>query len=159
MSDVTIRPARPEEGEVLTRLVLAAKRHWGYSEDLISLWEKDLTITAEFISANSVFVADVDGRPRGVFAVRFEEPSAELEHLWVEPGHMEKGLGRDLMLRAIEVARSGGVRSLIIVSDPHAEDFYRRMGAKRVGAVASLPEGRTLPKLVLDLEKDDPERS
>jgi hypothetical protein len=42
----------------------------------------------------------------------------------------------------------------VIDADPHAEAFYVRMGARRTGTgtVASRPEGRELPRLVLDLD-------
>jgi hypothetical protein len=39
----------------------------------------------------------------------------------------------------------------MIASDPHAEGFYRRLGARRVRWVASKPAGRRLPRLALDL--------
>jgi hypothetical protein len=42
---------------------------------------------------------------------------------------------------------------LRIASDPFAEGFYRRMGARRVGVVPSTPRGRTLPLLLLDARR------
>jgi len=119
---------------------------------MITLWAEDLTITAEFITTNPVFVAESAGGLQGVFAVTFDGESAELEHLWVDPDQMGAGLGRQLLSQAMELARERGARSMIIVSDPHAEDFYLHLGASRVGEVDSLPEGRKIPKLNLDLE-------
>jgi GNAT superfamily N-acetyltransferase len=147
----SIRPAHPDEAAALTELVIASKRHWGYSQELISLWEEDLTITPEFIGLHRVHVAEVEGRAAGVFAVAFDGVSAELEHLWVDPKHIGTGLGKALLTRAIEVARDGGARTMVVVSDPNAEEFYLRLGARRIGRVDSVPEGRTLPKLELDL--------
>lgn len=44
-----------------------------------------------------------------------------------------------------------GARMLRISSDPNAEGFDRRMGARREGDVPSTLEGRRLPLLVFDL--------
>jgi hypothetical protein len=55
---------------------------------------------------------------------------------------------------AVHTVRSLGGSRLTIVSDPHAEGFYRRMGASRVGEASSKPEGRTLPVLALLIRAD-----
>jgi GNAT superfamily N-acetyltransferase len=64
---------------------------------------------------------------------------------------MGRGLGRRLFQAAVLHARSLGARELEITSDPNAEAFYLRHGARRVGEVASQPAGRLLPLLVLAL--------
>ena len=40
-----------------------------------------------------------------------------------------------------------GVTALSIESDPHAEGFYLRLGARRIGEVPSTLPGRVLPLL------------
>jgi hypothetical protein len=52
---------------------------------------------------------------------------------------------------AIQRAAARGASVLRIASDPHAEGFYRRFGARLVGYVESLPAGRRLPRLELEL--------
>jgi GNAT superfamily N-acetyltransferase len=153
-SRITLRRAHPTEAEGLTELVLSSKRTWGYPETWIELWRDDLTLTPEFIERSETHVAERGGRFAGVFAVVVSAPSSELEHLWIHPEEMGRGLGRQLFLRAARIARRRGARSMIIVSDPHAEAFYLHLGARRVGSVPSKPAGRELPKLVLDLESD-----
>ena len=91
------------------------------------------------------------GEVLGVAAVGSAPPEAELEHLWVRPSGMGRGIGRHLFEWAVEVARAGGAATLVIVSDPHAEAFYERLGARRVDEVTSKPPGRMLPRLRLDL--------
>jgi len=46
-----------------------------------------------------------------------------------------------------------GFRSLKIESDPNAEDFYQRMGARHVGASVTELEGqrRELPVLIYEI--------
>ena len=152
MQPILIRRAHPDESGVLTRLVLRSKQHWGYPEEMMALWVNELTITPEFIDRNPVHVAEMEGDIQGVFALVFDGTAAELEHLWVEPGRMGCGVGRAMFSRAVELARHSGAESLTIVSDPHAEDFYTHLGARRIGEVDSVPEGRKLPKLIVNLQ-------
>ena len=144
---ITIRRARPAEGEILTRIAHAAKRHWGYSEEWIRLWRKDLSVDQTFIRGNRVFVATVVDEPVAFYALTGSGREHELEHFWVDPEHMNKGIGRRLFAHAVKTARSSGADSIKIVSDPHAEGFYLQMGADRVGEHASQPPGRMLPVL------------
>jgi len=146
-----IRRARPTDAPALTRIAHAAKRHWGYAESLIELWRDDLTVTPDFIDAHAVYCAAHGARVLGFYALSRESDAFELEHMWVDPPHMGSGLGALLFEHALTTARSSGGAVLRIASDPNAEGFYRRMGARRAGDVAAQPPGRTLPLLVFDL--------
>ena len=66
---------------------------------------------------------------------------------------MGRGLGRELFHHAVETAGGVGARRLEIDSDPHAEEFYLRMGARRIGQVPADVEGvrRVLPRLEVRL--------
>ena len=149
-------PARPTDAQRLTAIAHAAKRHWGYLEDLISLWQADLTVTAQFIVDFPVFCALRDSEIIGFYALSRRGEAFELEHLWVDPQQMGTGVGTLLFQHAVFTVRSMGGSILNIASDPHAEGFYLRMGAIRVGEVPSRPEGRSLPLLALVIEANDP---
>lgn len=188
-SEITIHSAHPTDARRLTAIAHAAKRHWGYSEELIALWEDDLTITPAFITGQIAFCAVLYGAIIGFYAlrqmrgnqaesateytdftdagdltqpcVRFVQsaPSVagehvyELVHMWIDPQHIGAGVGRLLFDHAVRTARSIGGSSLRIVSDPHAAGFYLRMGARCVGEVPSIPEGRMLPLLALEIHR------
>jgi GNAT superfamily N-acetyltransferase len=147
---VAIRAARPGDEAALTAIAHAAKRHWGYAENLIARWRQDLTLTAHTIAEDQVYCAERDGEVVGFHTVSEEGGVFELEHLWVVPAHMGGGIGASLLRHAADVVRSRGGRTLRITSDPHAEGFYRRMNARPVGHVESTPPGRLLPVLELD---------
>ena len=149
--DIAIRRARGDEAETLTRVAHAAKRYWGYPEVYIQLWKDDLTVTPDFVERQAVFCAVQDAKILGFYALSGEGTTYELEHLWVEPEYIGTGIGAQLLAHAARTIRAAGGTTLRIASDPHAEGFYRRMGARRAGEVASKPEGRTLPLLVLEL--------
>jgi ribosomal protein S18 acetylase RimI-like enzyme len=144
-----IRRARRADAEELTRLAHAAKRYWRYPEKLIRLWKHDLTVTPDFIAGQPVFCAVRGARVVGFYALSESRGACELEHLWVDPAHMGAGVGRLLVTHLVKRLRAMGVTRLHIASDPNAEGFYRKMGARRVGEVPSRPAGRRLPLLLL----------
>jgi len=78
-----------------------------------------------------------------------------LEDLFIEPGAIGKGYGKQLWQYAVKTAKQLGFRQMVLESDPNAEAFYRAMGAKRVGEVpSSVVEGRMLPLMRISLEED-----
>jgi predicted N-acetyltransferase YhbS len=79
----------------------------------------------------------------------------DLEHLRVDPPQLRSGVSALLFEHAVRTVRSLGGSVLNIVSDPHAEGFYRRMDARRVGETPSKPEGRALPRMTLVIEASD----
>ena len=152
-STTIIVRARPEQADALTRIALAAKRHWGYPERWIKIWTPLLTITPEFITANEVWAAAIDGRAVAFYALLENGDQASLEHLWVEPEFMGRGIGRDLFEHACARARALGHPVLIVEADPHAQGFYEHMGGRvtgqQIGEVDGAP--RVLPILEFDL--------
>jgi GNAT superfamily N-acetyltransferase len=85
----------------------------------------------------------------GFYALSGRAPVMELEHCWVLPVLIGHGIGARLLEHAAATCRATRARTLSIASDPFAEGFYRRMGARPAGAVPSTPRGRTLPRLLL----------
>lgn len=151
---IDIRRAMPDESETLTALAHAAKGHWNYPQEWIDSWQLDLTLTPEFIANNEVFVAIVDERIAGCSALVIEEHLAELEHMWIYPEQMGKGVGRALFEHVAQRARASGFRELELSADPNAEPFYERMGAQRIGEIPAdmFGQARVLPRMRLDLD-------
>ena len=149
-----IRPATVEEAPTLTQIAHDAKSHWGYPEHWIKHWEADLTITAEFISDNQVFVFEGDGEIRGFYALCVNQSDAELEHMWVAPQYIGTGIGKELFLDAMDRAATFNVDEVQLTADPNAAGFYERMGAKKIGEANSTIDGqpRALPRMKVDLE-------
>lgn len=146
-----LRPARPDEAPHLTQLAHAAKAHWGYPPTLLAMWRADLTFTPAAIRDAEVWCAEHEGAVAGVVALAGAGAEREVEHLWVHPDHMGRGVGTALLRHACRTARAGGARRLRIVSDPHAEGFYRKRGGRCVGTEPSVPRGRRLPVLEITL--------
>ncbi len=141
--------AKPEEAAALTEIAFAAKRHWGYPERWIQLWADVLTITSELITRNPTFSAIDDGRVAGFYSLTID-PRPDLNHLWILPDAMGRGIGRALFEHAVQQAKELGFATFEIEADPNAEPFYLHMGAERVGATVTKLEGkpRELPLLI-----------
>jgi len=150
---ISIRRALPEEAERLTAIALSAKRQWGYSEREMEIWTPALTIKPEFISANEVWAAERDGEITGFHALIFSKRRANLEHLWILPPYMRQGIGRALFEHAAGLCRERGYQVMEIVSDPNAQGFYERMGARKTGLSLGEVDGqlRSLPILEMKL--------
>jgi GNAT superfamily N-acetyltransferase len=146
---VEIVRARPEDADALTAIAFAAKRHWGYPERWIQTWHDILTMRPEFIAGNVTSCAMEDGRAAGFYVLTIESDGMHLDHLWILPAAMGRGIGRALFEHAVAEAKALGFHTIKIEADPNAEGFYRRMGAVRVGTHVSQVDGeeRQLPLL------------
>ena len=152
--DVQVRIAEPADAAALSTLAVRAKSHWGYPPEWIRHWKRDLTLTPQYLAANEAFVALRAGAIVGVAALHVQQHEASLEHVWVAPEHHRGGIGRALVRRALTAAEVAGVHAVRVESEPHAEPFYLKLGARRVGAVAAPMPGapdRTLPLLEFDV--------
>jgi ribosomal protein S18 acetylase RimI-like enzyme len=150
----TIVRAKPEDAEALTQIAHAAKRHWGYPENWIEAWRDVLTMRPEFIAGNISFCAIEDDRAVGFYILTAEADGLHLDHLWVLPEAMRRGIGRALFEHAAAEAQKAGRSHIKIEADPNAEGFYRRMGAVRTGTAISEVCGqrRELPLLEFRVE-------
>jgi GNAT superfamily N-acetyltransferase len=151
---VQIVRAKPQDADALTQIAHAAKRHWGYPERWIQNWRDILTMRPEFIAANVTYCAMEDARAVGFYLLTNESDGLHLDHLWIAPHAMGRGIGRALFEHALEQTRRLGHPTLKIEADPNAEGFYTRMGARRVGVTVTSIENqrRELPLLLYDLE-------
>jgi predicted N-acetyltransferase YhbS len=146
----SIRPAEPRESEALSDLARRAKAHWGYPAEWIRRWDADLHLSPDYITAHDVFVATAGDRIVGVCALERHDSHVSLEHMWIDPDHHRQGIGRALVRRVLDAAADAGASTIVVHSDPFAEPFYLRLGARRVGALSAPMPGapdRALPIL------------
>jgi GNAT superfamily N-acetyltransferase len=141
--------AKPEDTAALTEIAFAAKRHWGYPERWIEAWRDILTMRLELIAANVAYCAIEENHAVGFYVLTTESDGLHLDHLWIMPHAMGRGIGRSLFEHAVEQAKALGFHAIKIEADPNAEGFYKRMNARRVGTNVTEIEGdrRELPLL------------
>jgi len=136
MDVYTVRGAKPEEQRELTRLCVRATIHSGYDEEFIDRSMPSLTITLPEISGDFVRVAQDDlYEVVGVVCVMPTalQGIAQLYGLYVDPAHWKRGIGRVLFGAALARAKAIKAGALMITAEPSAEEFYKRMGAIRIG--------------------------
>jgi GNAT superfamily N-acetyltransferase len=134
--NVLIRRADVADAPTLTAIAIAAKRQWSYPDEWMALWTEALTITPASIAAHEVFVAELHGLTVGFYTLMVARNRWQLDHLYVRPSHMGRGIGRHLFEHATHRLRDlAPDATLFIEADPNAEPFYLRMGAKRIGEI------------------------
>jgi ribosomal protein S18 acetylase RimI-like enzyme len=152
---ISVRRIDPKEANVLTRIALAAKAHWGYPERWMEIWKPQLTLSPEYFVENEGWVAVVSDSPIGFYTLEEKNGNAWLENLWVLPEYIGKGVGKALFLHAAELSRQRGYKVLQLEADPNAAGFYERMGMHKIAERHSEVDGqpRVLPIMEMRLEK------
>ncbi len=144
-----LRAPRLDELGLLSDLCLRSKAVWGYPQDMLDSFRRELTLSEDDVREDAIVVADDLRGIAGVVEVSFDGDVAVLEKLFVEPGRFGEGTGNLMYVWACRTAQGRGARELVIDADPGAAAFYERMGAEPAGESesGSVP-GRFLPRLV-----------
>ena len=132
---LTFRKAVPSERDVAQRILWSA--FTPYVRDL----GREITVDhyaflAAAIERGDVYLA-VDGRATvGVAATERRDSGIYIDRLGVDPARQGTGLGRFLLSRIEEIARSSGLKGLTLETAEMAEGnirLYRRHGFEIVG--------------------------
>ena len=149
--DISIRPARPQEGDRLREIAIAAKAHWGYDEDWVRGWAAQGDFSQEALAARPVLVADLGGRAIGFATLIAQGDVCVLDDLWIDPDWIGRGVGTRLFEACAERARDLGAKRLEWEAEPNAVGFYQRMGGRYLRESAPTELGRTIPVMGLEL--------
>jgi len=148
-----IRRATADDTDALTDLAHRAKAHWHYPAVWMRQWDAQLTILPGYLEMHDVWVADRDGEILGMCALEDRGDRWHLEHVWVEPAVHGQGIGRALVMHALDEAWRRRSDVVDLLSDPFATGFYERLGARHAGDVPAPMPGardRTLPQYEFD---------
>jgi len=153
------RDALPSDATGLCELAFRSKAHWGYPTEFMQACRRELTVTPEAIAAEEIqtVVAVIRQELAGFYTLEdLADTRIELSALFVEPKHIGRGVGRQLMSHAKSLAVKLGAHIMTIQGDPHALEFYRAAGANVIGEMesGSIP-GRFLPLLEILLVTDE----
>ena len=150
---MNIRAAQPADAPSLSALAFRSKAYWGYPVHVLEAWRSELTISALTTSGQPTFVAMIGDETAGFYPLSPPDNSWQLDHFWVSPQFMRRGIGGSLLRHALQIAGRAGSVGLIVDADPHAEPFYLKHGAIRRGETAAPIPGepnRVRPLLVLN---------
>lgn len=140
-STLTIRSARLADLDAMNRLAPRSKSHWGYTPQDLERWQKDLQVAPETLGRWPTFVAEMASVIVGWAQIDPRREPWALDALWVDPPHQGCGIGARLLGHVLTVSAASGQHRLSIDADPHAEGFYRKFGAQRVGTRAAPAAG------------------
>ncbi len=155
---MSVRRAREDEAQVLSALALASKSYWPYTKAQVKAWQENLTVSADMIRSFPTYVAEAEQLVVGFFLLAPEAQRWRLEHFWVYPSGIGRGVGKRMLRHALQFVAAAGADSLLIESDPYAEGFYLSCGAQRIGETPAPIEGeeaRVLPLLVLSAQQSN----
>lgn len=157
-----IRRPEASESELLTRLSFASKSYWQYPEAFFEVWSHELTITPDYIAKNDLFVYESERAVVGYYSILELDEDIDvagitlnkgfwLEHMFVAPRSIGKGIGSQLFKHMKQRCQSKGIITLGVLADPNARGFYEKMGCTYVGEYPSTIKNRTTPYLILEL--------
>jgi GNAT superfamily N-acetyltransferase len=108
-----------------------------------------LVLGPEGLADGRTHVAEQDGSVVGFATWAETAGTIELEDLFVDPGHMRRGIATALVSCIADVLRARGAERLEVTANPHAMAFYHSAGFIDCG-VAETNFGAA-PRLVLVL--------
>ncbi|MER7116075.1 GNAT family N-acetyltransferase [Saccharomonospora azurea] len=148
MSDIVVRPARPEEWSAAGELTVAAYRANGYLDDADGkAYTRSLRDAARRAEHGTLLVAvaadgDLVGtatlvEPGSVLAEMCGDGEAELRMVAVAPHARGRGVGEALTRAALDLAAERGATRMVLCSldiMTTAHRLYERLGFQRVPA-------------------------
>jgi GNAT superfamily N-acetyltransferase len=109
-----IRGAEPTEAVAISTLAIRSKSHWGYTPEQLSVFQRELTLTGADLAARRAHVFEENARVVGFYTL-LERPDStmELEHLFVDPRDLGRGVGTALFEHACAAAVATGHTRLV----------------------------------------------
>lgn len=149
---MTIEKAKITDNETLTAITKKSKAFWGYSPEQIQEWDKNLTISQDYIKEHNVYKLTVNNLIIGYYSYVFkDEKEIELDNLFVLPEYIGKGLGKYLVLDFLSRIKDQKAERIILDSEPNAESFYSKMGFVKIGEFETSIKNRFMPIMEMKL--------
>jgi GNAT superfamily N-acetyltransferase len=152
MLAVFIKRSTPDEHEALTCVAFAAKRYWSYPEEYFFTWAEELTFRPQYITENIVYSCYVADTLVGVYSLVGAGEEIRLDHLFIAPPFIGRGIGTKMLRHALTQAKAIGAVKIKIFADPFAAGFYAKAGAQQIAIIPSNIEGRNIPVFQLAVE-------
>ncbi len=147
-----IEKADIADNEILTSITKKSKAYWGYSAEQIQKWDKNLTISEEYIRGNNTFKLTDNDLIIGYYSCIFEnEKTVKLDNLFILPEHIGKGFGKYLLLDFLKKMKEEKIERIILDSEPNAEEFYAKMGFVKIGEFETSIKDRFMPIMEMKL--------
>lgn len=96
-----------------------------------------MKVDEQYIKHNIVYKILTDGELIGFYALCYKnvENCFEVDHLWLVPGFVKKGIGRIVFIRILSQLKELGQTRALLKGDPHAKGFYEKMLGKLISDI------------------------
>ena len=122
-------------------------------QELIKLWENDLTITENYIKKSKTYHIEKDETIIGFYSFFEQEPKVVcLDNVFIKPDYIGKGFGRILMEDFFKKIKKTEYDRVVLNSDPNAVSFYEKFGFGTLMLESTKIEGRFLPVMIKNLK-------
>ena len=133
---IEYRDAGADDFELLKSICIQGKGYWGHSEEWLGELATFFEVNWDYVARGWIRLICLKGRVIGFYGFELDgEGKPKLDHLWLLPEFIGKGIGRIVWSEVLEHARRDGFDSFILDSDPDAAGFYLKMGAVKIGEV------------------------
>jgi ribosomal protein S18 acetylase RimI-like enzyme len=146
-----IERATINDNEILSDITKKSKAFWGYSEEQILEWNDNLTISKNYIESNYTFKLLNENTVIGYYSYIIEKPGVKLDNLFVLPEYIGKGFGKYLVDDFLTRMRNQKIKKITLDSDPNAEEFYLKIGFKKIGELETSIKNRFMPIMEMEL--------
>jgi len=147
-----IEKATKTDAKQLTELTIRSKSYWNYSKEQIDGWRNVLTITEDYLVDKEVYKLIKQGNIIGYYSYFIlGEKDVKLDNLFVEPRFIGQGFGLMLMEDFLQRIKDLNFERVVLDSEPNAENFYQRIGFKRIGKLETSIKDRYLPIMELTI--------
>lgn len=141
VEDIHIRPARPEEYDVVAAVKIDASRRYG---DVYVTRPLPRDVFDKYVAQGGVIVAaDQADKPCGYAIAYAMDDDLYLRHLFVKRDCGQKGIGASLLRQVIQNGTAGGTRAVTLTtggSVPWNAPFYERHGFVILRDIAAMPK-------------------
>ena len=127
MNDLRIRPADREDADPIARLFFDSKATLTFLPNMHTDEETFHFIANIVLRDQDVYVAETDGEIGGFIALQGDM----VEHLYVRPDLLRRGIGSAMLQRAKERLPSG-FRLWVFLQNVPARRFYERHGLRLI---------------------------
>jgi len=147
-----IEKANINDNEILTEITKRSEAYWGYSEEQILKWNDNLTISKDYIENNYAFKLLSDNKIIGYYSyIITEKKNVKLDNLFVLPEYIGQGFGKYLINDFLKRMRNEKFEKIILDSEPNAEEFYLKIGFKKIGEFETSIKNRFMPIMEMNL--------
>jgi streptomycin 6-kinase len=132
--NIRIKDASIDDLNQINHVLRSSKSYWGYDQNFLDLFMEKLGMTEEYLKKHTIKLFYVNNQLAGFYNFLInDEGLFELDTFFLHPNSIGKGLGRKLWHMCCKTAKEQNKDEFIIWSDPHAENFYLKMGCEKIG--------------------------